>query len=376
MTSTPITVLHLCEHFGGKEASLHGVARAFQWWIPLFDKTRFRILLCSRKGHDKAAEQMEHSGMQPLYLGCGKMDPRNLLRLVRLIREESVDIIHAHGFGACMWARLAELIVKKPVIVHGRANYVTVPMVMRPVERLLGPRTRYALAVSESTRQYMIKKRYIPSDAVQTIYNGILLDKIKPADPEWIRAFRVENGAASDDKVIGVVGRLVGHKGHRDLFEAVSTIVASHPNVRVWILGDGDFLSELETWVREHNFENVVRFLGFRNDVYDVIQCFDVQVFPSHLEGTPNTLYEAMAVGNCIVAAPTDGQGEVLTDGRDALIYPVGDTAALADCLCRIFADDGLANDLRAAARARAPDFDGRTCIRKLEDLYQRIMSS
>ena len=375
MSQNPVTVLQLCEHFGGKEASLHGVARAFQWWLPLFDKTRFRMLLCSRKGYDKAAEQMKQCGVDPLYLGYGKIDPRNLLRLVKLVRDENVDIIHAHGFGACMWARLAEFIVKKPVIVHGRANYVTVPIVMRPVERFLGPRTRYALAVSESTRQYMIHKRHIPSGAVQTVYNGILLDKIRPADLEWIRAFRAVNGAATGEKVIGVVGRLVGHKGHRDLFDALLRIRDDHPNARVWVVGDGDFLPDLEAWVRAHDLEEVVRFIGFRLDVLNVIQCFDVQVFPSHLEGTPNTLYEAMGVGNCIVAAPTDGQGEVLTDGRDALIYPVGDRAALADCLRRVLAVDGPANDLRAAARARAPDFDGRNCIRKLEELYQRIMA-
>jgi len=51
-----INVLQLCEHFGGKDSQLHGVARTFQWWMPRFDRSRFNVILCSRKGYDKAAE--------------------------------------------------------------------------------------------------------------------------------------------------------------------------------------------------------------------------------------------------------------------------------------------------------------------------------
>ncbi len=68
------TVLQFCEHFGGEGASLHGVARGFQWWLPAFDKEEFRVLLCSRKERDKAAEEMERLGVSPLYLGYGKFD--------------------------------------------------------------------------------------------------------------------------------------------------------------------------------------------------------------------------------------------------------------------------------------------------------------
>ena len=122
-----ITVLHLCEHFGGNSSSLHGVARAFQWWIPEYNQEKFRVLLCSRKGKDGAYDQMCNSGIVPLTLGYGKMDPRNFWKLMKLVKKESIDLIHAHGFGACTWARLAGHALGLPVIVHGRANYHEVP---------------------------------------------------------------------------------------------------------------------------------------------------------------------------------------------------------------------------------------------------------
>ena len=370
-----ITVLHLCEHFGGAESSLHGVARAFQWWIPLFEKDHFRIILCSRKAADKAALEMRKSGLNPCCLGYGKHDPRNLAVLLRLIKDEHVDIVHAHGFGASMWARIAGSACRIPVIVHGRANYGSVPWLMRPIERLLGPRTKYAFAVSESTRQFMVQKRHIPSDCVQVLYNGILLDRIELVPPGWAESFRAEQGVQPDEKVLGVVGRIVSHKGHLDVFCAVRQLRERGQNVKLWVVGDGDFLLELEKWVAEHEAEAYIRFLGYRRDVLNVIQCFDLQVFPSHMEGTPNTLYEAMAVGNCIAAAPTDGQGEILEHEKTALMFEVGDSTMMARMVERALSEEGLAELLRRNALARSKDFDGVQCVRTMEQTYERILS-
>ena len=135
----PITVLQLCEHFGSDGTSLHGVARSFQWWLPRFDPERFRVLICSRRGYDKAAEQMIQNGIQPLYLGYGKFDIRNLFKLNKIIKREKVELIQAHGYGACLWGHLASSKFKIPLIVHARCNYRTVPPYQRIIERIFGP---------------------------------------------------------------------------------------------------------------------------------------------------------------------------------------------------------------------------------------------
>ncbi len=371
-----IVVMHLCEHFGGAEASLHGVSRAFQWWIPTFDSARFKILLCSRKGPDKASEQMTKSGISPMHLGYAKMDPRNLFKLMHIVKHARVDILHAHGFGACLWARLVGHILKKPVIIHGRCNYGTVPLVMRPVERLLGPRTRHAFAVSESTRTFTIEQRHVPESVVNVLYNGILMDDIPRVTPEWVNAFRKREGVGPQEKIIGIVGRVVSHKGHLDLLAAVDILKQDHPDLHVWILGDGDFMPQLRTWLKLHTMCDRVRLFGFRRDVLSLIQCFDVQVFPSHYEGTPNTLFEALAVGNCIVAAPTDGQGEILEDEVTALMFDTGNIQALASRLNRLLRDTDLASTLRANALARSADFDGRRCVETMQNTYERIMAN
>lgn len=371
-----ITILHLCEHFGGRDASLHGVAKAFQQWLPRFNKERYRVLLCSRKGPDKAAAEMVRSGINPLYLGYGKLDPRNLWKLIQLVRQEKIDIIHAHGYGACLWGRLAGHLLDIPVIVHEHCNYGKVPLFQRPVEFMLGPFTKHTFAVSGSTKDFCVKKRYLPAAAVDVLYIGIPLENIPPVTSEWIAQFRQKNGVGPKDIVLGVVGRLESHKGHRDAFLALQEVIKLKPNIKLWVLGDGSYAEHLRSWVSEHQLQEYVKFLGFRPDVLQVIRCFDLQLFPSHQEGTPITLFEAMAVGNAIVASTVDGQGEILEHEKTALLFAPGDHATMAKHIMRLLEDPTLAETLRSNARDRANVFDSQRCIDTLEQTYEEIFLS
>ncbi len=370
-----ITVLQFCEHFGGSDASLHGVARGFQWWIPAFDKHEFRVLLCSRKGRDKAAEQMEEGGIQPLYLGCSKFSPLNLIRLMRIIRREHVDIIHAHGYGACTWGRLAGLLLGVPVIVHERCNTLTVPLYQRPVEWLLGKVTRYAFAVSESSRQFCIQGRYMDPNIVRVLYNGILMKDVPEAPEAWIQKLRQDHGAGDGVSVVGIVGRLESHKGHIDAFKALKTLLESMGTIQFWVVGDGAYTETLRRWVAEHDLAEHVQFLGFRRDARKVIRCFDVQLFPSHMEGTPNTLYEALAVGNVIVASTADGQGEILENEKHALMFEPGAVGCMSKQLLRVLNDSNLASQLSRASRELSSTYDGHKTIETMQETYRQIMA-
>ena len=371
-----ITVLQFCEHFGSRQSSFHGVSRSFELWVPAFDKQRFRVLLCSRGGGSETADQrLKASGIEPLHLGYGKLDPRNLFKLIMLLKREHVDIIQAHGYGACTWGRVAGLLMNIPVIVHERCNYHTVPVYQRPVEWVLGRFTRYAFAVSESTRQFTIDKRYIPAGVVKTLYSGIPLDTIRRASPEWIAQFRREHGRGPSDKIIGIVGRLESHKGHIDAFKALQLILKERLDVYLWIIGNGIYEDTLRQWVADQGLNDRVLFLGYIDNVVNAIQCLDVQIFPSHKEGTPNTLYESMAVGNAAVASTSDGQGEILEDGKTALMFTAGDHEAMARQVLRVLNDPALADSLRRNALVRIRDFDMKRTIETMENTYEAILA-
>ena len=369
-----ITVLHLCEHFGNREVSFHGMARLFELWIPSFDTTRFRILVISRKALRELSDQrLRAAGIEPLYLGYGPFDPRNLFKLMAIMRREKVDVLHVHGYGASLWGRTAGIWLGKPVIVHEHCNFGNVPFYLRPVEWLLGHFTSHSYAVSESTRQFTIDKRYIPAAKVETLYSGILLDQIHRVGPAWIKSFREEQGRRPEDKILGIVGRLEPHKAHIDAFRAMQLILKERSDVFLWILGDGHYKDTLHRWVRDNNLTDRITFLGYRTDVIKVIQCFDLQLFPSHMEGTPSTLFEAMAVGNSCVASTADGQGEILQDGVHALLFTPGDIKALAGLTLKLLADPELAGLLGRNSLARVQRFDMKQSLRTMEAKYEEI---
>ena len=139
-------------------------------------------------------------------------------------------------------------------------------------------------------------------------------------------------------------------------------------------MGDGYHRPALEALCRELGIEDRVTFLGYCADIWPVIQALDVQVFPSYREGTPNTLYEALAVGNVIVASTADGQGEILTDEREALLYAPGDGEAMERHVERLHDDASLRERLAKAAAHRARDFDMRQTIDTLRRTYLNIM--
>ncbi|MDD5678640.1 MAG: glycosyltransferase [Kiritimatiellae bacterium] len=372
---TPIRILHLCEHFGNRSASFHGVARSFELWLPYLDRPPFRVLLCSRSKPGAAAlERFRKIGVKPIWLGYGKLDPRNLWRLIRLIRREHIDILHLHGYGACTWGRIAGHLLGIPAIVHERCNYHSVPWFQRPVEWVLGPFTRYAYAVSESTRQFTVRKRHIPDARVKLLYSGIPLDTVPRLGADERRAIRRTHGVGDADFLLGVVSRLEPHKGHADLLHAFGKVRAALPGTRLWIIGDGYHQAALEQLSRTLGLADAIDFLGYQADVWPLIQALDLQVFPSHQEGTPNTLYEAMAVGNAILASTADGQGEILTNGKDALLFAPGDLTALEQGLLRLYKDSALRAQLRRAALQRVADFDMQKTIATLKSAYLAIM--
>ena len=372
--TSEIRVLQLCEHFGNRTASFHGVARSFELWMPELNRPPFRVLLCSRaKPAEAALERFRKIGVEPLSLGYGKLDPRNLFRLVRILRRERIDVLHLHGYGACTWGRIAGHLLGIPAIVHERCNYGTVPWFQRPVEWLLGPFTRIAFAVSESTRRFTVRRRHIPDARVKLLYSGIPLDGIPAVGEAERLAARRSRGIEDGQFLMGVVSRLEPHKGHEDVLRAFAKVRSRLPQARLWIVGDGYHQAALEGLSRDLGLAAVVDFLGYRSDVWPLVRSLDLQIFPSHQEGTPNTLYEALAVGNAILASTADGQGEILTQGKDAVLFEPGDVDALAEGLVRLAGDADLRADLRRAALRRAPDFDMRKTIETLLATYRSL---
>jgi glycosyltransferase involved in cell wall biosynthesis len=369
-----IPVLHVCDKFGVAGSSIHGVSRLFSWWFPRFDP-RFEVTLCGLKRPEPASQLLEQQGIPVAHLGRGRFDPRILSDLVALARRRGARILHVHGYAASDFGRLAARHIGAALVLHEHFADPKMPPYQKVADRMLARLTDRAIAVSQSTADFLVKERFVPPERVRLIWNGAPLDAFAPVAPERARAARAGLGLPADAIVIGSIARLNEQKGHRYLLEAAAALLPQRPNVRVLIAGDGDLLEPLRAQARAAGIDGRVVFAGHRQDVPDLLGAIDVFCISSIYEGTPLTLFEAMASGKTIVSTAVDGCREVLEDGVTGLLTPPRDPAALAAALLRTVDDRALAQRLAAAAGRASARYDAAACVRQMEALYDEVLA-
>jgi glycosyltransferase involved in cell wall biosynthesis len=371
----PIPVLHVCDKFGVAGSSIHGVSRLFSWWFPRYDSQRFSVSLCGLKPAEPASRLLEAQGIPVAHLGRGKFDPRILSDLVALGRQRGARILHVHGYAASDFGRLAARRLGAALVLHEHFADPRMPFYQAVADRILARMTDRAIAVSQSTADFLVAERFVPRERVHLIWNGAPLDTFAPAPPQRAQAVRAALGIAPAAPVIGAIARLNEQKGHRYLIEAAALVLKTRPNVRVLIAGDGDLMQPLQEQARALGIADRVIFAGHRDDVPDLLGAIDVFCISSIYEGTPLTLFEAMASGKTIVSTSVDGCREVLQDGTTGLLVPSRDPAALAAALSRVVDDRALARTLAEAARTSSRQYDVAECVRRMEALYDEVLS-
>jgi len=370
-----VPVLHVCDKFGVRGSSIHGVSRLFSWWFPRYDPARYEVSLCGLKRPEPATRWLEEQGIGVRHLGRGRFDPRILGDLVALARERGARILHVHGYAAADFGRLAARAVGAKLVLHEHFADPRMPAYQALADRLLRQRTDGAIAVSRSTREFLVHERFVPADRVRLIWNGAPLDEFAPAPRDRALRVRHDLGIPDDALVVGSIGRLSAQKGHRFLVEAAGRLLPGRPQARVLVAGDGDLMADLRQQAAALGIADRVVFAGHRTDVPDLLGALDVFCISSLYEGTPLALFEAMAAGKAIVSTSVDGCREVLEDGVTGVLVPPADAAALASGLDRVLGDAALREGLGRQALAASRRYDVRACVDQMQDFYDDLLS-
>jgi glycosyltransferase involved in cell wall biosynthesis len=370
-----VGVLHVCDKFGVAGSSIHGVSRLFSWWFPRYDPSRFEVGLVGLKAEEPASRRLLEQGVPVQHLGRGRFDPRILTDLIAVARARRARLLHVHGYAAADFGRLAARAVGAALVLHEHFADPRMPVYQALADRILAPLTHRAIAVSRSTRDFLVRERHVPADRVRLIWNGAPLEEFAPVSRERAQAVRRELGLAADAPVIGAIGRLNTQKGHAYLLEAAPAVVAAQPTVRFLIVGDGDLMTPLREQARALGLGDRVCFAGHRTDVPDLLGAIDVLALPSLYEGTPLALFEAMAAAKAIVATAVDGCAEVLEDPTTARLVPPRDAPALARALIALLRDPLERGRLSEAARLASRRYDVATAVAQMQDLYDEALA-
>jgi glycosyltransferase involved in cell wall biosynthesis len=353
---------------------MHGVKRLFAWMIPRFNPERYNVSLVSLRRKDLSEETLDSFGVDITYLHKSKFDPATLPALLKVIDRKKIDILHLHGYGATTFGRLAGGIRRLPTILHEHANLTDTPWFQKVADAMLEPVTDIAIAVSQSTADFVIKARQMPPDKVKVVYLGVPLEEFsRPRSAADVAAARAALGIAPGEFAAGTVTRLHDSKGNSYFIEAAQLVVRERPHAKFFLVGEGPLLGELQQQAQALGLGDRFVFAGFARDVAQVVSAFDLSVFPSLWEGTPLTVFEALAMGKPIVATDADGLVDVLTHEHDALIVPRRDAAALARGIVSMMDDEALRARLGATARQTGRQYDIAAFVAKMERLYELL---
>jgi glycosyltransferase involved in cell wall biosynthesis len=340
------------------------------------DRFRHTVLCLSSRG--PLAERLAGSKVDvKLHAVRQRTMPWHLARLARWMRRENVAVVHAHMFWSALWGRLAGTLAGVPVLVsteHGQEKWKN--RLQIELDHLLSRRTCRHIVVSRYGMQLRRERERIAPEKLLYLPNGVSVPE-KPGNPAVRTRVRTQLGFATDQVVVGTVGRLVAAKAYEHLLEAFARIRARIPDACLLVVGDGPQRQELEVRADALGLGQAVKFLGLRDDVRELLAALDVFVLSSIREGLPVALLEAMAAGLAIVVTDVGGMPEVVEDEISGLVVPAGDPGALATAVQRLLSDRDAAAGLGAAAHARArQDYSIDAVARRIEAIYIQCLSA
>lgn len=300
------------------------------------------------------------------------ISPGSLIMVIRAIRDFRPDLVMVNKFMffTSFAAPIARWMGKKTVVVtdtYPGLNWFPrnklVGWVMSLYARWIGvPILRSADKVVLLHEGLVpIARKYRLN--YQIIHNGPDLDEADAAEP-------ASDLSKSEGEIwIGYVGRLESVKGYDILMTAVESLARRRSNVKTFFIG-----AHRPSALRS---SETMKFLGFRDDVFSVLKLMDIFCLPSLSEGLPNALMEAMAVGRPVVASGVGGVLSLLDDGKNGLLVPPGDAAALEVAIEKLTDDAELRRTLGARARESIDAaFNWNQIGRQYELLFQSLVGS
>lgn len=293
------------------------------------------------------------------------------LPLLRFVREQRPDVLFSTSSGTNVAAVIAHLGAGRPgrlvlsernVLFHGKITWKK--RLMTWLKRQLYTKADRVTAVSEGVKADLVATLGLSPELVSVVYNPIVTASMAtqarelPAEP-WFHE--------GQPPVILGVGRLVDEKDFPTLLRAFARVRATHP-ARLIILGEGPRREMLEELVGILGLTNDVRMPGFVHNPFQYMARCAAFVLSSRFEGLPGALIQAMACGAPVVSTNCpSGPAEIITDGVDGFLVPVGDADAIAARLTQLLTDTSLRQRFSIEAHVSAQRFDGPTVLRRYE---------
>lgn len=340
----------------------------------------FKVIVCASP--DGAFKNyVESSGYEFRDISLPKLFRNKYLNdLKSIVEAEDIDIIHAHGGIAGMYARFYKKKFTDNVIVihtiHG-IHYIHSKNILRKkislyIEQYLTDYSDAYICVSNDDLKVGTEIKILNPSKTEVINNGIDLNKIKSVNESKIS--RDDFGLNDNDFVIGNLSRFDEQKNQRLLVEIMPDIIAQIPNAKLLLVGDGELLHSVKRLASKSGLTEYVKFAGARKDVENMYPLMDVFVFPSMWEGLSLTLIETLAAGRCIVASDIPANRELINDNDNGMLFDLDDKKKLLEIIVGLYNNKDKRTELSKNALVSSLKYDDKVMTEKIETLYKNLI--
>lgn len=315
-------------------------------------------------------------------------DLRALVQLARYLRCCRFDIVHTHTVKPGLLGRLAARLTGAPIVVHTVHGFhmwddmtAFEQWIFLQIERLAARWCDLLLSQNYEDMDVAVQERICPAHKIRYLGNGIDIRYFRPqaVTPAQVRALRQSLGVRSQEKLVGMIGRLVRLKGYDDYVAAARLLHEQGAPIKFLAIGfaipESSTALSPEQMIHRHGLDGTLLYLGPRSDVRELMAAMDAVVLASYAEGIPRVLMEAAAMARPVVGTDVRGTREVIVDGETGLLAPVRDPAGLAASIRRMLADPLQAEAMGRAARRRAErHFDERFFFWRTDQAYRDLV--
>jgi glycosyltransferase involved in cell wall biosynthesis len=305
-----------------------------------------------------------------------RFDRAVIEKLRRIVALRSPDIIQTHMIKSHFLVKLAGLGKQYPWVAYHH-GYTTTDLKMQAYNQLNRWSLPSAMRVITVCGAFanQLSQAGVRADRISVCHNSVTAPTHLTNDEQ--RVLKDKLGVAGDEQVVLAVGRLSLEKGHRDLIDAVALLREMNPELKLKliIVGDGPERARLEKAASQERLSTRVLFIGHVENSAPYYAIADALALPSHSEGSPNVLLEAMAHGVPVVATNVGGVPEIAVAEESAILVPAHNPGLFAGALQRVLTNPELAQMIGANARVRvATHFSPEAYAQSLIQIYQELV--
>ncbi len=295
--------------------------------------------------------------------------PSEVRRMAAWVSRQQFDVIHTHMSRAHMYGIILRQLTGIPVVATAHSQH------FQPHWHL----NDRVICNSDDTLRYYQRVNRVARAKTRMVHCFIDLERFSGVDSLSRRGVRRQWRVAAEQRVIGIAGDVVPHKGHWYLFRALPRLLREFPDLKLVVVGrfnrNEKFTAKLRRFQLHQGLDRRVKWLGRRDNMHEMLGAMDVVAVPSLVESMGMVALESMAAGTPVVAARTGGLVELIQDGRDGILVGRRDVDTLATGIASVLGNDRLRAEIIENGRQRvAGQFGPDAMTAKIEAIYREVV--